>query len=297
MAQAPAELLARIQGLELRARTAVEGLPGGGHRSHFRGSSSTFAEHRAYTPGDDIRHLDWKVAARSDRLMVRQYEAETDLATTLLIDASASMSYASGEMSKWEYATWAAAAMGLLMTEQGDRFSLTAHHARAALPPHKGGKGHWRETLSQLAAQTPDGTGEPADLLEHSLPQLNARGLVVWISDCLSDPSRILRAAAQVRHAGHDLIVFRTLDAAEVDFTFESNTRFEGLESDLSMRIQPQAVRQAYRAAFEEHADALRIGLLQLGASFLRVRTDEPLDATLATFLARREARLRKEGL
>ncbi|MBT3339490.1 MAG: DUF58 domain-containing protein [Planctomycetes bacterium] len=295
--QPPAELLARIQGLELRARTAVEGLPGGSHRSHFRGSSSTFAEHRAYTPGDDIRHLDWKVAARSDRLMVRQFEAETDLATTLLIDSSASMSYSSGGPSKWQYATWAAAAMGLLLANQGDRFALAASHEQALLPEHKGGMSHWRDTLHQIARQVPQGQGDAVELIEQAIPQLNGRGLVVWISDCLAEPASILRAAAQLRHAGHDLIVFRTLDPAEVDFNFESNTRFDDLESDLQLRIQPQAVRQAYRAAFDEHADALRVGLLQQGASFSRVRTDEPLDAILATFLARRQARLRKEGL
>ncbi|RMH04654.1 MAG: DUF58 domain-containing protein [Planctomycetota bacterium] len=291
-------LLARIARLELRARTAVEGLLGGRHASPRRGSGSTFAEHREYVPGDELRHIDWRLMARSDRPFVRRYEEETRLTCWLLVDASASMAFASGETSKLDQAVGAAAALARLLELQRDRIGLAVARGEeiGEWIPDRGGPGHHRAVLAALAAAEAAGAGEPAAALAALAGRLHRRGLVVWLSDCLGDPEAAARAAARLRHAGHDLIVLRILDPAEIDFPYGRNTRFEPLEAGEALRLDPRAVRRAYLEEFEAHSRRLRQGLRALGADFRRLRCDESLEAALAEFLARRSARLRRAG-
>lgn len=292
------KLLARLARLELRARSAVEGLAGGRHRSPLRGASTTFAEHREYVPGDELRHLDWRVMARSDRNVVREYEEETDLTGTLVLDASASMAFRSGEWSKLQYATWVAAALARLLVIQNDHAALAVcagAQLKQWLPAH-GGERHWLHLVEVLEALAPDGLGDAAEALEAAAARLERRGLVVWISDCLGAPERAARAAARLHHGGHDLMVLRVLDPAEIEFPYGRTTRFDALEGADQLLLEPRAVRQAYLEEFEEHDQALRRGLRAAQAEYRRLRTDEALETALVEFLNRRNARLRRAG-
>ena len=291
------KLLAKLARLELRARRAVEGLTGGRHLSPIQGSGSTFAEHREYVPGDEPRHLDWRLLARTDRPFVRRYQEENALTACLIVDSSASMKFTSLEWSKWDYATWLAASLARLLTLQHDSFALALGQGQE-LPwvPPGSGEVHWQRLVWALEQATPSGETEPAALLEEAAGRMERRGLFVWITDALGEVSAATQAAAHVRHAGHDLIVLRVLDPAEVSFPWGRATRFDPLESGEFLRLDPRAVRQAYLEEFETHGAALRRGLRGLNAEFRRMQTDEPLEAGLVEFLNRRNHRMRRVG-
>jgi uncharacterized protein (DUF58 family) len=230
--------------------------------------------------------------ARSDRNIIREYEAETDLRLWLVVDASASMSFTTGEWSKLEYATWLAAALARVACDQNDMFGLFLTHGdRLERPlPARGGETHWASLCNHLAELQPEGAGDPAIGLNLAGAQMEGRGLVVWIGDNLGDPEAAAQAANILRRAGHDFIVLRTLDQAEVNFTFQHNTRFEGLESDLRLRLDPNSIREAYLEEFEKHGADLRRRLRSAGCAFRRMPIEEPLEAGLVEFLARRNA-------
>jgi len=292
------KLLARLSRLELRAKTAVEGLTAGRHLSPQKGSGTAFAEHRPYTPGDEPRRLDWRILARTDRHVVRDFEEETDLTVHLVVDASESMSFGSLEWSKFAYATWVAAALGWLATRQSDTAGLAvvaAGKIQTYLPPHTGER-NWMHMVEILEAARPAGSGDPGESLLLAAGRMERRGLVVWISDCFGDPDKAARAAARVRHAGHDLLVLRVLDPAEIDFPYGRTTRFQPLELGERLTLEPRAVRKAYLEEFEIHGVALRRGLRASGAEFQRLPTDQPLQVALVEYLARRAARLRRSG-
>ncbi len=289
-------LLARLARLELRARTAVEGLQGGRHRSQARGASTTFAQHREYAPGDDPRRLDWKLLARTDRPIVREYEEETSLTLWLLLDASQSMRFASLEWSKWQYATWLTAALARVATDQQDRVGLHLLRGAEAVPgvAAAGGEGHWSALVNALESAQPGGSGDPGLALEQAAGRMDRRGIVVWITDGLGAPEQAAHGISRLRHSGHDVIVLRVLDPAEISFPYDRITQFEGLESVERLRLDPRAVRDAYLEEFEAHGSELRRRLRSLGCDFRRMPTDEPLEAGLVEFLARRGARLRR---
>ena len=285
-------LRARLQRLELRARTAVEGLRGGRHQSPIKGSSTTFAQHREYVAGDDLRRLDWRLMARSDRNIIREYEEETDLRLWIVLDASASMQFTSGEWNKYEYGSWLAAALARVACDQNDQFGLMLTHGEKLerTLPARGGEGHWKSFCHMLAESEPEGAGDPALGLQLAASQMDRRGLVVWISDFLGTPEGAATGVNLLRRKGHDVIALRTLDHAEVDFPFLRNTRFEGLESDAVLRADPNTIRTAYLEEFEKHGAELRRGLRSAGCAFRRMPIEEPLEVGLVEFLAQRNA-------
>jgi len=281
-----------LQRLELRARTAVEGLRGGRHLSPLKGSSTTFAQHREYVPGDDLRRLDWRLMARSDRNIIREYEEETDLRLWLVVDASASMAFASGDYHKFAYATWLAAALARVACDQSDQFGLFLIHGEDVerTLPARGGEAHWQSLCQWLAEAEPKGAGNPATGLHMASSQMDRKGLVVWISDFLGPPEDAATVARQLRRQGHDVIALRTLDHAEVEFPFLRNTRFEGLETSAMLRTNPNTIRAAYLEEFEAHGATLRRGLRSAGVAFRRMPIEEPLEIGLVEFLAQRNA-------
>lgn len=293
------KLLARLARLELRAKTAVEGLTGGYHRSPLRGASTTFAQHREYAPGDDLRHLDWRLIARNDRHIVREYEEETDLTGYVVVDTSASMNFRSLEWTKFEYATWTAAAIARLLSIQNDStgLALTGGDELLNWIPARRGERHWHLLLETLESAEPQGSGDPAEALIAAASRMERRGLVIWLSDCLGEADRAVKAAAQLRHAGQDLLVLRILDPAEVEFPYGRSTRFDPLELGEHLLLDPRAVRKAYLEEFEAHGRELRRGLRALNAEFRRMPTNEPLEVGLVEFLAKRSAKLRRSGI
>lgn len=290
-------VLDRVEGLELKARLIVEGFISGLHRSPFRGFSVEFAEHREYVPGDDIRFLDWKVFGRSDRLYIKRYEDETNLEAHLVVDVSESMTYRgdSTEHTKLEYARWAAAALGYLLTRQQDAVGLVLFddHVRKTLPPGSNPV-HLRNLLAALDAAAPTGTTGVGRALSETAETLRRRGLVLLFSDLLDDPERIAEGLRAVRHRGHEMVVFHVLDRDETTFPFQKLTRFVGLEGLPEVTTDPKSLQKAYLAEVETAQRSLRRTCLANRIDYVPLDTSDSLGIVLSAYLARREARRRR---
>ena len=285
-------VLARIAGLELRARTVVEGFLSGLHRSPLKGFSVEFAEYRQYLPGDDLSTMDWKVFARTDRHYVKRFEEETNLRAHLLLDVSASMSYGSGAMTKLEYGSCLAASLAYLMNRQRDAAGLMTFDDKViGLTPPSTRPGHLRSlllTLDRLKTGTKTDAARPLHQLADALDK---RGLVVLISDLFDDPPRVIDGLKHFRFRGSDVLVFHVLDDAELTFPFERPTRFRDLESGEELAASPQAVRQQYLAALQALIETYRRELRLAGIDYQLLNTSQPLDAALLSYLALRSRR------
>lgn len=287
--------LAQIARLELRARVVVDGVISGMHRSPHRGSSVEFAQHRDYTPGDEIRHIDWKVYARTDRYHVKQFEEETNLRATLVLDSSTSMDYR-GEhspLSKREVASIIAASIASLLLRQRDAVGLATfdNGVRRYIPPAST-SAHLKlllDTLDQIESKPKTGI----DTTFHDLAErLKRRGLLIILSDLFADPKTVLRGLSHFRHSKHEVILFHILDRDEMEFPFNNTTRFEGMEGEESILAEPKALQQAYLESFEEFTSTLVHGCRELGMDYHQVCTDQPIDQMLSAYLAKRMNRL-----
>jgi uncharacterized protein (DUF58 family) len=287
-----AAVLARLRSLELTARQIVEGHLSGQHRSPYHGFAVEFAQHREYVPGDDIRHVDWKVYGRSERFYLKQYEQDTNLVCWLAVDRSESMRYASAGMSKYELACQAAAALGWLVVQQSDSVGLAAFDAqvRHFLRP-AGTPTHYKEVLRALAQGTGPERTSLGPVLHELSGRLRRRGLVLLFSDLFDDVPAVLAGLRHLRYERHDVVVFHTLDAAELDFPFEDATLFRGMEAEPDLLTDPRGVRQGYQAELRSYLSELERGCRALNAEYVRLRTDEPLGPALAGWLARRSHR------
>ena len=283
------EAIARIARLELRARAVVEGVLAGLHKSPYKGQSVEFLQHREYVRGDDLRRVDWKVWGRQDRLYVKEFEEETNLRVTLLVDGSASMNYASGPLGKYEYAATLAASLAWLALSHGDAVgcSLFDDKVRASVPPRTK-RTHLASVVEVL--ETPR-TGRPTAFLPvlRSLAEtLPRRGMVMAISDLLGDRDGVFQGMQLLRKRGHDLVLLHVMDDDELDFPFDGPTRFEGLELPDSIACNPRGLRAGYLAAVEEFLVDVRTRAARVGCDYSLSRTGEPVDAALVKFLSRR---------
>ena len=287
------KVLDKLGRLELKARQAVEGFMAGLHRSPHRGASVEFAEHREYVPGDDLRHLDWRMYGRSDRFYIKRYEEETNLTLSLVLDVSESMSYAGdGQVTKFNYGAMVAATLAYMVLRHRDAaaLALTDIELETWVPP--------ATRPSHLLAIT--GAIEKAQLtkktdaglvLTELASKLPPRSLVVLISDLFADPGRILSGIRTLKSRRQDVIVFNVLDRDEVEFPFERMLKFEGLEGLDDLVADPKALREAYLEVFAEHQTKLRKGCLGNGVDFQVLQTDTPLDVALTSYLALRAKR------
>lgn len=287
-------VLDRLHGLELVARTAVEGFQAGVHRSPRRGSSAEFALHREYVPGDELRRLDWKIAARLDRLVVKEFEEESNLDCHIVLDQSASMRFASLRWSKLDYARWCAAALATLVLGNRDRAGLVlcADAVVAKVPPASG-DAQRAAILGELERARAAGPTQLGSVLDWLSTRLRRRGLVVVLSDFLDEPARIADGVRHLASLGHEPILMQVLDPAELTFDYAGLLQLEDLEADARVRVDALALRAAYLEELETHQRALRAAARSLGLDLLEIRTDAPLDAVLSTYLARRTARTR----
>ena len=285
------ETLQKLGDLELVAREAVEGLRVGSHRSPLRGFSTEFAHHRQYAPGDSIRDLDWRVYGRTDRYYTKLYEAETNFDCHILIDASTSMKYASGKVSKLEYAKFLAASMAYLVLKQRDSVGLSIFDSevRAYLPP-RSAMGIILEIDRLLRGITPTPRNSIAKQLHDIALLMKRRSFVILISDLLADVDDVLAGLDHLRFDGHNVVVFHTLDPYELEFPFKGTWRFEGLEEELPLTTQPERIRQDYLASLNAHLDALRVGCMGSHVDYTTVDTSRPLDAVLSEFFFRRQS-------
>ena len=286
-------VVARLGTLELKARTIVEGLLSGLHRSPFKGFSVEFAEYRQYIPGDDLATIDWKVYARSDRHYVKKFEEETNLDCHVMLDVSGSMAYGSSGITKFEYGACLAASLGYLMNRQRDAVGLTAFDDRivAALPA-SARPGPLRSLLITLNRLEPGRETDVARPLHRLAESLTKRGLVVLISDLLDDPDRVVRALKHFQFRGTDVIVFHVLDPDEIEFPFARATRFEDLETGEEVMAVPSVVRDHYLAQMNGLVGQYKRDLGACGIDYCLISTEQPLEIALLAYLSTRARRM-----
>lgn len=289
-------VIGRVKGLELRSLRLVESFLVGMHKSRLRGISTEFAQHRQYVTGDDTRHLDWKVFAKTDRFYVKQYEVETNMPVYFLLDASPSMFFKSDEaaMSKFEYAATAVATLAYLLMQQKDTFGLAVfdEKVRSLLPARSSGA-HYRQVLSALEKAAPGGQTNLGNAMLTLGPQLKQSGIVLIVSDCVDETERLGLGMGQMSFAGHDVVIFRIEDPAERDFHFSGQTMFLGPEGEGKLLCDPRDLRQTYLAERRRHVESIRAAALRFGYAVEELPTDARLDATLAAFLSLRLDRRR----
>jgi uncharacterized protein (DUF58 family) len=279
----PAEV-ALLGGLEIAALGVVEGFLAGIHRSPFRGFSAEFTEHRAYQPGDELRYLDWKILARSDRLFVKQFEEETNLRAVILLDASRSMAWrgAPDRLTKRAYADRLAAALALILLRQRDATGLvTFDDVVRQVVPARVKAGQWSRLVRGLL-DTPDGGGTVAETaLRHVMSLLARRGLVVLISDLLFDRNQALTALRFLRHRGHQVVVVHLMDRAEMELSGPPEVRFRDPESAVSMVVRPRELARAYAATVEREITGWRSACRGHGIGYHHVLSDMPFGMAL----------------
>lgn len=307
------QTLSRLSSLELRAKLIVEGVMSGAHKSPYRGYSVEFEQHRPYVPGDDLRHLDWKVFARTDKLHLKQYQQETNLDLLVLVDSSGSMSYgsrsfqdASGLASpigphglehwtKFDHATATAAALSYVALRQGDRVgvSVFADDLRASVK-RTSSMSAWRQIVGVLSTHPIDRPTNIQRVTDQILGKLTNRCLLVILSDFFEDPASIRSALARIRHRGHDAILVQVLDQRETQFDLRGELPLLGLEGEPLVKIDARAIRDEYLRLFREHGAAVEAAARGLAFDFLQLSTHDWLGPPISAFLARRASRLRR---
>jgi uncharacterized protein (DUF58 family) len=287
-----ASALMAIRNLELRARAVVDGFWRGIHRSPYHGFSSEFTEYRPYSPGDDTRHLDWKLFARSDRYFLKRFEDETNLRCHLLVDQSRSMAYGSLSYTKADYARTLAATLAWFLSGQGDAVGLLTFSGRALeYLPARHRRGHLRRILLALEKKSDGAETSLEQPLRRATELARKRGLIVLISDMLAPVEALESHLARVAAAGHEAIVFQVLDPAEISFAFDKPAFFQDSETGREIYADPEAARPEYQRRLEAHAEAVKDACGKLGFSFYRMATDQPMESALLDFLLSREAR------
>lgn len=284
----PAQV-ARISDLELLARTVVEGLFTGLHRSPQTGSAIEFAQYRPYAQGDDPRHIDWHLYARTDRLRIKQFQEETNLRCTLLLDCSASMSYNSGEVSKFQYARMLAACLAMILQQQRDSAGFIAyHHDLLQYIPPRTSPHHIRRILVALDRLEPEGKTDTAAALHYLGDVLKPRGMVILISDLLHPVEMMIEHLTSLRARRHDVLVLQISDPAEQEFPFEQSQTFIDLETGEEQFAVPDNVRDLYLENRKKHFDEIRDACLVSEIDLAEFSTIEPLDRALHYFLQQR---------
>ena len=281
------KVLARIGNLDLMARTVVTGFINGLHRAPYFGASIDFAEHRGYVPGDDIRRVDWRLYARTDRYYVKQYEADTNTNFSVLLDVSRSMGFTSGGVSKLEYSSFLAACLTYLAHRQRDRVGIVTFDKDlvAHVPPSAK---HFDIVLHTLDRARPERQGR-LEVLSRIAEHFKRRSIIALISDFYEEPDAVLEAIKPLRFLGNDLIVFHVLDAAELDFGYDDPSAFEDLETGEQIPVVPESLAAQYRALIREHTEALAAKFSEHRIDYTVLNTSRPLDHALFSYLSSRE--------
>ncbi len=295
------KVLQKISRMDLRARLVVEGFITGMHRSPYHGFAVEFASHREYVPGDEIKHIDWKVWARQDRLYIKEYEEETNLKCTVLLDCSKSMAYGGGghpgyggghaprhaPWSKFAYAATTAASLAFLLQHQQDAAGLIAFDRGVRLKlPASSHPAHFKQLLHELQHLEPDQASDVSGVFHRLAEEITQRGLIVLVSDLFVDLPTLLASLRHFRHRRHEVIVFHVLHEDELTFPFEDNTLFKGLEQPVEVLSEPRALRRSYLEVLGTFLARVRKTCADLGIDYVRLSTADPLDASLAAYLA-----------
>jgi len=289
------ELLEKVARLELKARMVVEGVLSGMHKSPYRGFNVEFLEHREYYPGDDIRHVDWKLFGKRDKFFIKQFEEDTNLRAYVLLDSSASMRFGGGEHgSKLQYASLLAASLAYLFIKQGDAAGLVTFDdkvMRQAEP--RAGRAHLYRLFSTLEQNTQGGATDLAGALARFGESLKRRSLIILISDLLSDPVPVMTAIKTLRRRQSEMVLFHLMDRAEMDLPYKRASRFVDLETGAALSAEPAAIRAAYKRNLARHVDIFRTFCRRQTIEFVHAVTDTPVENVLLGYLQQRERRKR----
>lgn len=283
------EGLARVGHLEMVARQVVEGFLTGRHRSPYHGFSVEYLDHRAYTPGDEMRTLDWKILARSDKYFVKLFEDETNLRAYILLDCSNSMAFKSGKLSKLEYGSFLAAALTYMLLRQNDAVGLTLFDRQVRLHmPAKARPTQFRRVLDLLEDIEPGGDTDVGAILHEVAERIKRRGLVIVISDLIDNEEAIASGLQHFRHNNHEVIVYHVMDDAELTFPYERLTRFKDMEGGGRVVANPKSLRARYLARIGAFTDRVKKDCLERNIDYNLVNTKQPYDVSLAACLDKR---------
>jgi uncharacterized protein (DUF58 family) len=280
-------VLARIGNLELIAKTVVDGLINGTHRSPFFGASVDFAEHRGYVAGDDIRRVDWRVYARTDKYYIKEFEADSNANFSVLLDVSKSMGFGA-KLSKLDYAKTLAACLAYLANAQRDRVGLITFDEQVIDHIPASAK-HLDVVLHALDKAKPERPGKLVEPLRRLAEHFGRRGIIVVISDFYAEPEEIFHAVGPIVHRGNDVVLFHVLDPQEIDFGFTEASSFEDMESGDQIPIVPTKLAEDYRALVQAHIDTLTKKAAQQPVDYMLLNTSQPLDFALFRFLSMRQ--------
>ena len=282
-------VLQKLGSLDLVARQVVEGLRVGMHKSPLRGFSTEFAQHRQYVPGDELRHIDWRVYGRTSRYYLKLYEAETNFTANLLLDASRSMHYGSGPVNKLEYAKYMAASLAYLIVEQRDSVGLAVFDSelKQYIAP-KSTMSVVRTIASELEKVKPEPRTNIAALLHEFANRITNRGFVILFSDLLDNVEQFMKGLDHLRYRGHNVIVFHVLDPFELTFPFDGSMKFIGLENDGDVVTQPKRVRAKYLEELQKFLRHVKTSCERRQVDYLLVNTAKPLDEVLSAYLLSR---------
>ena len=285
------DVVAKLSNMELVARLVVEGFITGLHRSPYHGFSVEFAEHRQYMPGDEIKHLDWKIYGKTDRFYIKQFEEETNLKAYIILDASRSMSYSSdGRMTKLEYASYITAALAQLMVQQRDAVGLMIfdEKIRTYMPPHAT-KTYLKEILKQLAQVEGSNKTKTADALHEIAERIKRRGLVIILSDLFDSPGEVMKALRHFRHKKNEVIVMQVLDPLERSFAFGRDAVFKDLETSEEITTQPWHIQKAYQESMKDFLTRYKKECRENTIDYVLLDTATPFDVALFEYLHKRQ--------
>ncbi|MFL5241669.1 MAG: DUF58 domain-containing protein [Gemmataceae bacterium] len=291
--------LAKVRNLELEARLLVEGFLSGMHKSPYHGFSVEFAQHREYVPGDDIKHVDWKVYGRTGKFFLKQYEEETNLSCWLLVDLSESMRYGSMQeagnnsvITKYDYACLTAAALAYLILHQQDSVGLITFDSqvRGFLKPSSQ-PSHFKEIVNALNRGCGGEKTSLAPIFHDLAERINRRAIIMLLSDLFDEPADVIAGLKHLRYKRHEVVVYHVLDRAELEFPFQEATLFRGLEQLPELLTDPRSLRDGYLEQLGGFLKELERGCRDQNMDYLQLRTDVPVGAALSSYLARRLAR------
>lgn len=283
------EVLAKLKTIDLKARLVVEGFLSGLHRSPYKGFSQEFAEYRVYMPGDEPKRIDWKVYAKTDRFFIREYEEETNLKAYILIDASGSMSYASGKISKLEYTSYLAASLAYLLIKQRDSVGIVTFTSKLVnyIPP-RSTPAHLPVLLRTIDKIKPGGDTNLANTFHQLAEKIKRRGLVIIISDLFDDKEKVLAALRHFRHKKHEVLVFHILDKNELDFSFGQPLILRDLETSKEITLDPRVIRKDYQRTIADFFSDFKRRCREHLIDYHQITTNTPLDRALFEYLEKR---------
>jgi uncharacterized protein (DUF58 family) len=286
------EVIARFAAVGLYSHTAVEGTVSGLHRSPLKGVSPEFDDYREYSFGDDLKNLDWRAFARSDRFYVKRYEEESNLRAWLLVDASASMRYGRGGTTKFAVAATLAACLSAMLIKQRDAAGLTLFDTtgRVDLRP-SARRSQLLKIVEILEGATLGGKTDLGAVVSASADRMSRRGAVIVISDLLTDLNSLYVALGKLQYAGHDVLVFHVMDRDELELPFDGSVIFRDIEGEEEVFAEPRAFRKAYRAAMQQFVNDVERRLLYCGVDYLRILTDQNLGEVVSHHLDGRRSR------